>query len=63
MTMPRKRILLALDGSDASLETVRYVAKIFPVARTEVVLFHVAAKASSTGPVAWPYGWLPEPSA
>ena len=32
MTMPRKHILLALDGSDASLETVHYVAKIFPVA-------------------------------
>lgn len=43
MTMPRKRILLAVDGSDASLETVRYVAKIFPADRTEVVLFHVAA--------------------
>jgi nucleotide-binding universal stress UspA family protein len=43
MDTPRKRILLALDGSGTSLETVRYVAKIFPVARTEVVLFHVAA--------------------
>ena len=43
MDTPRKRILLALDGSDTSLETVRYVAKIFPVARTEIVLFHVAA--------------------
>lgn len=43
MSTPRKRILLAVDGSDASLETVRYAAKIFPAARTEVVLFHVAA--------------------
>ena len=43
MDTPRKRILLTVDGSDASLETVRYVAKIFPANRTEVVLFHVAA--------------------
>ena len=43
MKTPRKRILLTIDGSDASLETVRYVARIFPADRTEVVLFHVAA--------------------
>jgi len=43
MNTPRKRVLLAVDGSDSSLATVRYVAKIFPPARTEVVLFHVAA--------------------
>lgn len=43
MGMARKRILLAVDGSDASLESVRYVAELFPPARTEVVLFHVAA--------------------
>jgi nucleotide-binding universal stress UspA family protein len=43
MNTPRKRVLLAVDGSDSSLATVRYVAKIFPPARSEVVLFHVAA--------------------
>ena len=43
MSTPRKRVLLAVDGSDSSLATVRYVAKIFPPNRTEVVLFHVAA--------------------
>ena len=42
MDTPRKRILLAVDGSHASLETVRYVAAMFPAGRTEVVLFHVA---------------------
>ncbi len=43
MSTSRKRILLAVDGSNASLEAVRYVARIFPTARTEVILFHVAA--------------------
>jgi len=43
MNMSRKRILVAVDGSDASMESVRYVAELFPPARTEVVLFHVAA--------------------
>lgn len=43
MRLPRKRILLAVDGSDASLDTVRYAADIFQPAGTEIVLFHVAA--------------------
>ena len=43
MKTPRKRILLTVDGSEASLESVRYVARIFPADRTEVVLFHVPA--------------------
>jgi len=43
MHSSRKRILLAVDGSNASLEAVRYVGGIFPFSRTEVVLFHVAA--------------------
>jgi nucleotide-binding universal stress UspA family protein len=37
----RKKILVPLDGSDRSLGTVRYIAKIEPFRRLEVVLFHV----------------------
>lgn len=37
----RKKLLVALDGSDHSLETVRYVAKLLSSVDLEVVLFHV----------------------
>ena len=37
----QKRILLAVDGSDRSFETVRYVAKIPPFHKMQVVLFYV----------------------
>ena len=39
-----KRILLSVDGSEQSLEAVRYVSKLFPPQKTEVVLFHVFSK-------------------
>ena len=39
-----KKILLALDGSDRSLETVRYVSKIPSFREMEVVLFHDFSK-------------------
>ena len=40
-----KRILLALDGSEQSLEAVRYVGKMLPVEqKIEFVLFHVFKK-------------------
>ena len=38
-----KRILLPLDGSERSLGTVRYVAKIKPFHQMQVVVFHVHA--------------------
>lgn len=37
----RKRILLATDGSEHSLKTVRYAASMLDPERFEVVLFHV----------------------
>ena len=40
----RKKILLAVDGSDSSLDAVRYVSKIHPFQKTDVVLFNVLSK-------------------
>jgi nucleotide-binding universal stress UspA family protein len=40
----RKRILVAVDGSDQSLEAVRYVGLNVPKDRVEVVIFHVMTK-------------------
>ena len=36
-----KKILLAIDGSDRSYETVRYVSRIPPFSKMQVVLFYV----------------------
>jgi nucleotide-binding universal stress UspA family protein len=44
MHADRKLVLLALDGSEQSLEVVRYVSRILTLANTEVVLFHVFEK-------------------
>jgi len=40
----RKRVLLALDGSDQAFEAIRYVCQLFPPNRIEAVLFHVTSK-------------------
>jgi len=40
----RKKILLAVDGSDQAFETARYGSRLFPPNRMEVVLFHVMTK-------------------
>lgn len=40
----RKKILVAVDGSDQSLEAVRYVSKVLPAGQVNVVVFHVMAK-------------------
>jgi nucleotide-binding universal stress UspA family protein len=40
----RKKFLLAVDGSDQAFETVRYVSRLFPPSRMEVVLFHVMSQ-------------------
>jgi nucleotide-binding universal stress UspA family protein len=45
MKIHGKRILLAVDGSLAAMDAVRYVGAFFSPARTEVVLFHVHAEA------------------
>ena len=39
-----KRILLALDGSEQSLEAARYASRILPSEKVELVLFHVLNK-------------------
>ena len=38
---PRRKILLAVDGSDQALEAVRYAGGMMPVDRTEITLFYV----------------------
>ncbi len=40
----RDRILLANDGSEQSLQTVRYVSSILDLNRFELVMFHVVTK-------------------
>ncbi len=40
----KRRILLAVDGSDQAFEAVRYTSQLFPPNRLEVVLFHVTSK-------------------
>jgi len=40
----RRKILLAVDGSDQAFEAVRYVSRLFPPNRMEVVLFNVMTK-------------------
>jgi len=40
----RRKILLAVDGSDQAFEAVRYVSRLFPPNHMELVLFHVMTK-------------------
>jgi nucleotide-binding universal stress UspA family protein len=40
----RRRILLAVDGSEQAFEAVRYVSRFLSPNRMEVVLFHVITK-------------------
>ncbi|MEA1949216.1 MAG: universal stress protein [Thermodesulfobacteriota bacterium] len=44
MVKHRRKILLAVDGSDQVFEAVRYVSRLFPPNGMEVVLFHVMTK-------------------
>ena len=44
MAKNRRKILLAVDSSDQAFEAVRYVSRLFPPNRMEVVLFHVMTK-------------------
>ena len=44
MQKERKKILLALDGSEQSAEMARYVAGFLPAETTDVVLFHVMSR-------------------
>lgn len=42
-TSMKKKILLAVDGSDQALEAVRYISSIVAPERTEIVLFYVGS--------------------
>ncbi len=45
MAEPKKiKIMLAYDGSDFALDSVRYIGKVFPKDRTDVVVFYVETK-------------------
>ena len=44
MKPTQKKILLAIDGSDRAFETVRYVSRITPFQKMQVVLFTVFSK-------------------
>ncbi|MGD9041735.1 MAG: universal stress protein [Desulfobacteraceae bacterium] len=48
MDVNQKRILVTIDGSDQSLDAVRYVGKILAAQKIEVVLFHVKRKIPDT---------------
>ena len=41
---PPNKILVAVDGSEQSLVSIRYAANVFPPDRTHIVLFHVQAR-------------------
>ena len=43
-TLTRKKILLAVDGSDQAFQAARYVSQLFAPNRFDVVLFHVTTK-------------------
>ena len=40
-TQKKKKILVPVDGSDRALNTVRYVARVEPFRKMDIVLFHV----------------------
>lgn len=44
MNFNEKKILLAVDGSNQSLEAVRYVSEIFSPQKIKVHLFHALSK-------------------
>jgi len=45
MAEPKKiKIMLAYDGSELALDSVRYIGEVFPSDRTEVVIFYVETK-------------------
>ena len=48
LSRTQKKILLAIDGSDQSLNAVRYVSELLASQKPEVVLFHVMRKIDET---------------
>ena len=43
-TQPKQKLLVPVDGSDRSLNTIKYIAKLDPLHSMQVVLFHVFSK-------------------
>ena len=41
---PQRKLLVPVDGSDRSLNTVRYIMKIDPFRHMRVILFHEKLK-------------------
>jgi nucleotide-binding universal stress UspA family protein len=52
-----KKLLVAVDGSEESMSTVNYVAKMMPPTETEAVLFHVFSRIPETY---WDFDQHPE---
>lgn len=44
MANSKRKLLLAVDGSNQAFEAVRYASRLFPPDRMEIVLFHVLTK-------------------
>jgi nucleotide-binding universal stress UspA family protein len=43
-TQPKSKLLVPVDGSDRSINTVKYISKLEPFRRMRIVLFHVFSK-------------------
>jgi len=41
---PKLKLLVPVDGSDRSMNTVRYISKLDPFRRMRVIIFHVLSK-------------------
>lgn len=44
MEKEKRRVLLVVDGSYQSFETVNYVSGVLPESQTEVVLLHITSR-------------------
>jgi len=43
-TQPKPKLLVPVDGSERSMNTIKYIAKLDPFYRMQVILFHVFSK-------------------
>ena len=43
-TQPKPKLLVPVDGSDRSMSTIRYISRLEPFRRMQLVLFHVFSK-------------------
>jgi hypothetical protein len=47
---PQRKLLVPVDGSDRSINTVKYISKFEPFRRMRVILFHVFSKVPAPRP-------------